>query len=245
MSEVLTVKNKFFTDKFVLMPKFASVDNMEDIMTKSEAFLFLDRIAQGIAIIFGENCETIIHDFSDGTMTNVAIYNNSVSGRMVGSDYGIFDSSLVDTNQIRKIGTNDIVNQLVHLKNGRTVKSSTFFLTGEDYIYALGINYEITVMAQMEHLLSSVTSCSGDLFYTMLEEEEPAADPLEHLFTKALTQIAVPIPDMKKQDRFSLVSLLKEQDFFRLQRSVPYVAKQLNVSKYTIYKYIKELDAAN
>ena len=50
-------------------------------MTKSEAFAFLDRLARGIALIFGENCETIIHDFSDGTMINVAIYNNSVSGR--------------------------------------------------------------------------------------------------------------------------------------------------------------------
>ena len=133
-------------------------------MTKSEAFLFLDRMARGIALIFGESCETIIHDFSDGMMTNIAIYNGSVSGRNVGSHNGILDSSLVDTNQIQKIGTHDIVNQLVHLKNGRTVKSSTFFLTGEDYILALGINYEITLMTQMEQFLSSITSHSGDLF---------------------------------------------------------------------------------
>lgn len=214
-------------------------------MTKSEAFLFLDRMAQGIALIFGENCETIIHDFTDGTMTNVAIYNSSVSGRKIGSQYGILDGSLVDTSQIQKIGTDDVINQLVHLKNGRTIKSSTFFLTGEDYIYALGINYEITVMSQMEHILSSVTSCSGDLFHTMSGNEELAANPLKQLFTQALSQIAIPVSNMKKQDRFALVSLLKEQDYFRLQRSVPYVAKQLNVSKYTIYKYIKELDADN
>lgn len=212
-------------------------------MTKSEAFLFLDRMAQGIALIFGESCETIIHDFSDGTMTNVAIYNSSVSGRTVGSQCGILDTSLVDTKQIQEIGTNDIVNQLVHLKNGRTIKSSTFFLTGEDYIYALGINYEITVLTQMEHFLSSVTSCSGDLFGTMSGNKEPVSNPLEQLFTQALSKIAIPVSDMKKQDRFSLVSLLKEQDYFQLQRSVPYVAKKLNVSTYTIYKYIKELDS--
>ena len=212
-------------------------------MTKSEAFLFLDRMAQGIALIFGESCETIIHDFSDGTMTNVAIYNSSVSGRTVGSQCGILDTSLVDTKQIQEIGTNDIVNQLVHLKNGRTIKSSTFFLTGEDYIYALGINYEITVLTQMEHFLSSVTSCSCDLFGTMSGNKEPASNPLEQLFTQALSKIAIPVSDMKKQDRFSLVSLLKEQDYFQLQRSVPYVAKKLNVSTYTIYKYIKELDS--
>ena len=213
------------------------------VMTKSEAFFFLDRLAHGIALIFGESCETIIHDFSDGMMTNVAIYNGNVSGRSHGSHNGILDSSLVDTSQIRKIGTHDIINQLVHLKNGRTVKSSTFFLTGEDYVLALGINYEITLMTQMEHFLSSVTSDSGDLFSTMSGNERSDADLLVQLFHQALSRIGVPISAMKKQERFSLVALLKEQDYFRLQKSVGYVAKQLNVSKYTIYKYLKELDA--
>lgn len=212
-------------------------------MTKSEAFLFLDRMARGIALIFGESCETIIHDFSDGMMTNTAIYNGSVSGRNVGSHNGILDSSLVDTNQIQKIGTHDIVNQLVHLKNGRTVKSSTFFLTGEDYILALGINYEITLMTQMEQFLSSITSHSGDLFSTMSEDKGNDADLLVQIFDQALSRIGVSVSDMNKQDRFSLVALLKEQDYFRLQKSVRYVAEQLNVSKYTIYKYLKELDA--
>ena len=212
-------------------------------MTKSEAFLFLDRMARGIALIFGESCETIIHDFSDGMMTNIAIYNGSVSGRNVGSHNGILDSSLVDTNQIQKIGTHDIVNQLVHLKNGRTVKSSTFFLTGEDYILALGINYEITLMTQMEQFLSSITSHSGDLFSTMSEDKGNDADLLVQIFDQALSRIGVSVSDMNKQDRFSLVALLREQDYFRLQKSVRYVAEQLNVSKYTIYKYLKELDA--
>ena len=212
-------------------------------MTKSEAFLFLDRMARGIALIFGESCETIIPDFSDGMMTNIAIYNGSVSGRNVGSHNGILDSSLVDTNQIQKIGTHDIVNQLVHLKNGRTVKSSTFFLTGEDYILALGINYEITLMTQMEQFLSSITSHSGDLFSTMSEDKGNDADLLVQIFDQALSRIGVSVSDMNKQDRFSLVALLKEQDYFRLQKSVRYVAEQLNVSKYTIYKYLKELDA--
>lgn len=212
-------------------------------MTKSEAFLFLDRMARGIALIFGESCETIIHDFSDGMMTNIAIYNGSVSGRNVGSHNGILDSSLVDTNQIQKIGTHDIVNQLAHLKNGRTVKSSTFFLTGEDYILALGINYEITLMTQMEQFLSSITSHSGDLFSTMSEDKGNDADLLVQIFDQALSRIGVSVSDMNKQDRFSLVALLKEQDYFRLQKSVRYVAEQLNVSKYTIYKYLKELDA--
>ena len=203
-------------------------------MTKSEAFSFLNRLAQGIALIFGTNCETVIHDFSDGSMKNVAIYNNSVSGRSVGSETGIFDASLVDTSQIQNVGTNDIINQIVHLKNGRTVKSSTFFLTGKNYI-----------LTQMTEFLNSVTANSGDLFSTMCQKNDITASPLEQIFSQALSQIAVPVSDMNKEDRIALVSLLKEQDYFHLQKSVPYVAEQLHVSKYTIYKYINELDVNN
>ena len=31
-------------------------------MTKKEAFDFLDRMARGIAAMFGEQCETIVHE---------------------------------------------------------------------------------------------------------------------------------------------------------------------------------------
>ena len=71
------------------------------------------------------------------------------------------------------------------------------------------------------------------------------ADLLAQIFDQTLSRLGVPVSDMKKQDRFSLVALLKEQDYFRLQRSVRYVAEQLKVSKYTIYKYLKELDDNN
>ena len=47
---------------------------------------------------------------------------------------------------------------------------------------------------------------------------------------------------MKKQDRKMMVQLLKERNFFNLQKSVPYVAERLDVSKYTIYKYINEIE---
>ena len=98
-------------------------------------------------------------------------------------------------------------------------------------------------MTQMEQFLSSITSHSGDLFSTMSEDKGNDADLLVQIFDQALSRIGVSVSDMNKQDRFSLVALLKEQDYFRLQKSVRYVAEQLNVSKYTIYKYLKELDA--
>ena len=36
-------------------------------MTRDEAFEFLDRIARGIAEMFGSSCETLINDMTDTT----------------------------------------------------------------------------------------------------------------------------------------------------------------------------------
>ena len=54
-------------------------------MTRNEAFSMLDRMAKGIAEMFGSNCETVIHDLSDPLHPVLAIYNGHVSGRTVGS----------------------------------------------------------------------------------------------------------------------------------------------------------------
>ena len=44
-------------------------------MTKKEAFDFLDRMARGIAVMFGEQCETIVHEMDGQKVKNLAIYN--------------------------------------------------------------------------------------------------------------------------------------------------------------------------
>ncbi|MBQ2271304.1 MAG: helix-turn-helix domain-containing protein, partial [Firmicutes bacterium] len=43
-------------------------------------------------------------------------------------------------------------------------------------------------------------------------------------------------------ERLMLVKMLKEKGVFNLQKSVPYVAERMGVSKYTIYNYLNELE---
>ena len=59
-------------------------------MTKKEAFDFLDRMARGIAVMFGEQCETIVHEMDGQKVKNLAIYNGHVSGRTTGSTLSIY-----------------------------------------------------------------------------------------------------------------------------------------------------------
>src|SRR6056297_2303436 len=110
-------------------------------MKEKEALDFLERISQGISEMFGEKCETLIHDMSKKNHPIISINNKHVSNREIGSTEDIYgnvdDSEYVDLD-------NDFVNNLVVTKSGKKVKSSTFHLKGRGYHYALGINYDFT-----------------------------------------------------------------------------------------------------
>ena len=46
---------------------------------------------------------------------------------------------------------------------------------------------------------------------------------------------------LNKKDRMRVITLLEQNNAFSYRKSVPYVAKHLGVSRYTIYKYLGEL----
>ena len=111
-------------------------------MRQEEAFEFLCRLAQGIASMFGDSCETVVHEMEGERMKNLVIFHGHVSGRRAGSTLSIYGR---DTIQDDPEGTSldqDFLNQMVVTPSGKNIKSSTFHLRGEGYHYALGINKE-------------------------------------------------------------------------------------------------------
>lgn len=207
-------------------------------MTKDEAYSFLYSIAEGTAAMFGKTCEALIHDMSGQHIVTVAIFNGHVSGRKVGSTFSIFgnDTAVSDNSNVDL--EKNYANKLVVLPSGKQIKSATFHLRGEDYHYALGFNYDVTVMEQMRRVLESATAVEGDLFTSMSKPAEPQIDLI---FQACLDVINKPVDQMKKADRITLVRMLKDKNAFSFQRSVPYIAERMNVSKYSIYKYINEI----
>lgn len=207
-------------------------------MNKEEAFEFLCRVAQGIAATFGSECETVVHEMNNNQIINAAIFNGHVSGRSVGSTLSIYGKDTLTDDDFESDLQSDYLNQLVTMPSGKTVKSTTFHMHGQDYHYALGINYDITVMNQMYHILEHMTAVEGDLYMSLSGKEQTN---IEILFQACLEVINKPIEQMKKADRFAMVKLLKEKGAFFMQRSVPYVAERLGISKYTVYNYLNQI----
>lgn len=205
-------------------------------MTRDEAFDFLDRTARGIAEMFGSSCETLIHDMGVPSHPILSIYNGHVSGREVGSTMDIMGIGLeLD----ESAATTDFINLAATTPDGRQTKSSTFHLSGDGYNLALGINFDYTGLVFANRILTDLMSAHADLQSALWQEGDSRR--LSDLFDRCLTAIGKPADSLNKKDRVRLISMLEQQSAFSYRKSVPFVAQQLGVSRYTVYKYLGEI----
>ena len=208
-------------------------------MNREDMLAFLKNEAKGLAVMFGPNCETLIHDMTRPGHPILVIYNGSVTGREVGStadifgDIGDYDETVYQNK--------DYTNQLVLSRDGRTLKSSTFNVVGEDYHFALGINMDVTNMVRASQMLSEMTATSGDLQQTLMQD---ARSQLEELLRECISAVGREPDAMKKDDRMRIIRMLYKRRAFTYQKSVAIVAEQLGVSRYTVYKYMHEIEEA-
>ncbi len=205
-------------------------------MTRDQAFEFLDRTARGIAEMFGSSCETLVHDMGVPTHPILSIYNGHVSGREVGSTMDIMGIGLALDEQA---ATTDQVNLAATTPEGRQTKSSTFHMIGEDYNLALGINFDYTSLVYANRILEDLMSSRSDLQSALWQEGD--SRQLADLFERCLATFSKPAEALNKKERMRLVAMLEQRNAFSYRKSVPYVAKHLGVSRYTVYKYLGEI----
>ncbi len=205
-------------------------------MTREQAFEFLDRTARGIAEMFGSSCETLVHDMGVPSHPILSIYNGHVSGREVGSTMDIMGIGLELDEQA---SMTDQVNLAATTPSGRQTKSSTFHMIGEDYNLALGINFDYTSLVFANRILVDLMSAQSDLQSALWREEE--SRQLADLFERCLDTLGKPVDALSKRDRVRIIGLLEQHNAFSYRKSVPYVAKRLGVSRYTVYKYLSEV----
>lgn len=204
-------------------------------MGKDEAFDFLNRVARGVVEMFGSNCEALIHDFSEPGHPILAIYNGHVSGRSVGSTQDILGTNMPVSPQTQ---SEDLVNLHAVTPSGKNIKSSTFHLIGEDYNLALGINFDYSGLKYADFIIRDMMNTESDLKKAMWGYKDTVAALLD----ESISKLGKTAESMNKSDRMQVVTDLYRKNAFSLRRSVPTVARGLHVSRYTIYKYLSEIE---
>ncbi len=204
----------------------------------------LQRLVEMLAAQFGKNSEIILHDLTkDYEHTIVAIENNWITGRKVG-DGGTNLGLEVLRNPPSANG--DIYNYFTKTAEGRLLRSSTLYFRDDNgkVVGSLCINSDITQMTEMQKSLQEFTMVPNEP-----EIEEVFANNVEDLVEFFIEEskkiVDKPSGDMTREEKMEVLRYLDSKGFFLITHAGAFACEYLDISKYTLYKYLGMIRADN
>ena len=194
---------------------------------------------------FGKNVEFVVHDLSlDYEHTIVDIRNGHISGREIGgcgSDRGL---------EVMRgtVKNGDEFNYITRTPDGKVLRSSSlYFRDDTDKVVAsLCVNQDITDTLKMESLLHGMNKYAPD---GQGQRNEVLAGNIQELMNRlieeSLQTIGKPAAEMTRAEKKEMVRLLDEKGLFLITYSGETVCEVLDISKYTLYKYLEAIRSEN
>ena len=201
----------------------------------------LTKVAKGISATFGPNCEVVIHDLHNLSIDKsiVFIENGHVSGREVGDGPSrpVLEALKADPEKLE-----DKLSYLIKTRDGKVLKCSTMYIRGDDnsVVAVLSINFDITMMQQIEssisQLISPTNGGSDDITPEIIQNN--VNDLLDDLIEQSVKLVGKPVYDMTKEDKIKAIQFLNDSGAFLIMKSGDKVSQHFRISKYTLYSYI-------
>lgn len=206
-----------------------------------------------IANIMGENCEVVLHDVTNPDHSIIEIVNGHVSERKINSP--ITDLALKILKDESYKDRDYICNYKSKSKKNKTLRSSSYFIKDETnkIIGMICVNMDISDVINARNILDQFimidnpkndpVESSKPTFDTHLFEnfEENIEELLLSLIKGVLAEYDIPPERMSPQEKIEVVKILNEKGAFLLKGGVSEVAKYLDVSEATIYRYLNKI----
>ena len=188
-------------------------------------------IAEAISLIFHPDAEVILHDLKSGLIA--AIYNN-FSKRKVGDE-----SLLEEIHSFPEI-PNVFPPYLKKNWDGRSIKSISATLRDPKgkAIGLLCINVDLTRWEELHHFLGSWLTHGTHPQPTQLFKDD-WREKINIYVTEYLTQERTTLKMLSKDKKKALVLALHQEGAFKAKNAASYVADVLDLSRATIYNYLK------
>ncbi|MCG8482497.1 MAG: PAS domain-containing protein [Clostridia bacterium] len=226
------------------MSKSSWGEAMDRTMERKHLINMYMDFADFLSEVYGESCEIVLHEITEEGSSIVAIKNGHISNRTVGAEK--------DDIFIRKIGTfkggKYATNMYHKTAQGGDMKSSSFFIkdSAGELIGILCVNVELTSMIALnkltEKFLSGFLNCSLEDIYKVDEEEETIEEYTYRTIKKIINLSEIPVERMNMEEKIDILRLLKDKGVFRIKGVVREVAKHLDVSETSIYRYLREIE---
>ncbi|GHV63537.1 hypothetical protein AGMMS49587_13890 [Spirochaetia bacterium] len=195
-------------------------------------------IVDGIAAFLGENCEVVLHSFESLDCSVIHIANSHVTGRSLGSP--ITDLGMKILRESTETSKNVTDCYYSKTTDGKTLRSITIMIRNpsDKPIGMICINLNMDVP-----LLSMINTLAVPQTENPVNPENFVANLDELIMTTLRETITTinghhDIPNHGK-NKIIVYELIKK-GMFDIRGAIDIVARELSVSRYTIYNYIRE-----
>jgi predicted transcriptional regulator YheO len=201
-------------------------------------------VARGLAAMLGPDCEVVLHDLGAMPHSIVAIENGHVTGRRAGD--APTDQML---RSLRNADDTPDVRLYTTSADGRILRSLAVTLRDDDGrpIGVLGVNLDISDIVRAERALSALTGGGAE---TVAGDGAPDAeelfggdirDVLAGMIAGILADMRKTPATMTRDEKMEVVARLEERGAFLVKRSAEQVAEALDLSRFTVFSYLKEI----
>ncbi len=185
----------------------------------------------------GRDTELVLHDLnsdSDYEHTIIDIRNGHITGRSIGGSGT--DDGLAAVRGI--IQSPDSSTEFASTESGHILRCTSQYIYGDDkkVIGSICINQDISraiAAEQFLHDYNLYTSCDTPALVTDINSA------MNDFIQDGFEYIGKPVEEMTREDKKRFVRYLDDHGVFMITKSGTRICNLLNISKYTLYKYLE------
>ena len=230
-------------------------DMQSDISYKTDREIIEEYIpiAEYIAEVCGPRYEVVLHDLTNFDHTIVYIAN-SITERKQGDSLLTMSLDVILDNRNtshKNYVTNICRNNYI---NGRKFRMSDFYIRNQanEVIGLFSINVDITPFEHLEKLISEeislqVVSNQSNQYHDNSDEKViPLTEMMGKAFDRAMNELSFSDPKtLSPDEKIQLLTVLHNKNLFIMKGTVALVAKRMNVSASTVYRYLQMIKQNN
>lgn len=194
-------------------------------------------VVDGIAALLGSHCEIVLHSLEFLEHSAIYVVNGHHTDRKIGSP--INERILWSLNHMQ---TDSVSEPYFSKVNGITMKSITIAIRNSKQhvigLIAISLNLDVPVSQFISHFVAPTEKPSVNF-----------ASSVEDLVAQTIEKTVVEISNDKKVSNHNknrrIVTALFEKGIFDIKDAINQVAERLDISRHTVYLYIRQIKQEN
>lgn len=217
------------------------------------------KLTEFLGTVLGPDYEVVLHDTTMPDRSIVAIANGHISGRTLGAPLTEYARRII---MEKTYETSDsCINYTgIAMENENILRSSTFFIKDQSGTLTgmLCINFDDKRYRDLSDRLLKLRHPDAYVETNFVYNEELARAEVvpsaalesfhcsvtkatEEAIAQVMQDSSIPLERLTKEEKMNIISILNKKGVFHLKNAVIQVAKQMQCSQASIYRYINKL----